>query len=87
VLDYSLGLIRVRFRYAVLGGGIGASPAIFLFVYLGTTVNNIASIMNGDVVLQDNDLVIGAIALTAVVGLVLLIVRIAGKTLKEELLQ
>jgi len=86
LLNYSLGLTRVSFRDAVLATALGSIPPVFLFVYLGTTVSNIAAIMSGDVSLQQNELIIGAIALTFVVGLILLIVRVAGKTLKKELL-
>lgn len=86
LLNYSLGLTQVKFREAVLGTALGSIPPVFLFVYLGTTVSNIAAIMRGEVTLQDNELIIGAVALLAVVGIILLIVRIAGKTLKEELL-
>lgn len=86
MLNYSLGLTNVSFRDYFLASTLGAIPPFFLFVYLGTTVNDIAAIINGDISLEGRELMIGAIALTAVVGLVLLIVRIAGKTLKEELL-
>ena len=86
LLNYSLGLTRVSFSNALLGTAIGSIPPLFLFVYLGTTVSNIAAIMSGDVKLEGQELVIGAIALAVVVGIILLIVRIAGITLKEELI-
>ena len=86
LLNYSLGLTRVRLAETVLATGIGSIPPIFLFVYLGTTVSNIAAIMNGDAALEGRELMIGAFAMAVVVSIILLIVRIAGKTLKEELL-
>jgi uncharacterized membrane protein YdjX (TVP38/TMEM64 family) len=86
LLNYSLGLTRVSFRNAVLGTALGSTPPVFLFVYLGTTVSNIAAIMSGEVKLEGQELVIGAVALAVVVGIILLIVRVAGKTLKEELI-
>ena len=58
----------------------------FLFVYLGTTVSDIAAIINGNVRLEGTEMLVGLTALLVVIGLVLLIVRVAGKTLKEELL-
>lgn len=85
-LNYSLGLTNVSFREYLLATSLGAIPPFFLFVYLGTTVNDIAAIINGDVSLDGNEIVIGSIALVAVISLVLMIVRIASKTLKEELL-
>ncbi len=86
LLNYSLGLTQVSYRNAVLGTALGSIPPIFLFVYLGTTVSNIAAIMAGDVKLEGQELIIGAIALAVVVSVITLIVRVAGKTLKEELL-
>lgn len=86
LLNYALGLTQVRFRDALLATAIGSAPALFLFVYLGTTVGDVASIVRGDIGLEGRELMISAIALGGVVGAVLLIVRIAGRTLKEELL-
>ena len=84
-LNYSLGLTSVSLRDYVLGTNIGSVPAFFLFVYLGTTVNDITAIINGDISLEGREMLIGITALLAVVFLVLLIVRIAGKVLKQEL--
>jgi uncharacterized membrane protein YdjX (TVP38/TMEM64 family) len=85
-LNYSLGLTSVSLRDYVLGTNIGGLPAFFLFVYLGTTVSDITAIINGDVSLEGRELLIGMTALFVIICLVLLIVRIAGKILKEELL-
>jgi len=84
-LNYSLGLTNVSLRDYVLATSIGGVPPFFLFVYLGTTVSDIAAIINGDVRLEGADMLIGLTALFVVIGLVLMIVRVAGKTLKEEL--
>jgi uncharacterized membrane protein YdjX (TVP38/TMEM64 family) len=86
LLNYSLGLTSVKFRDSLLATSLGAIPAFFLFVYLGTTVSNIAAIMSGDISLDQGEMITAVIALTVVVTVVLLIVRVAGKTLKEELL-
>ena len=56
-----------------------------MFVYLGTTVSDIAAIINGDVHLEGTELLLAIIALLVVICLVLMIVRVAGKILKEEL--
>jgi uncharacterized membrane protein YdjX (TVP38/TMEM64 family) len=84
-LNYSLGLTSVGFRDYALATGIGCIPPYFLLVYLGTTVSNIAAIISGDVKLEGAELLLGFGALAVVAGFVLLIMRIAGKTLKEEL--
>jgi uncharacterized membrane protein YdjX (TVP38/TMEM64 family) len=86
LLNYSLGLTQVSFRNAILGTALGSIPPVFLFVYLGTTVSNIAAIMSGDVQLEGQELIIAGIALAVVVSVITLIVRVAGKTLREELL-
>ena len=85
-LNYSLGLTKVSLRDYLLATNIGSVPPFFLFVYLGTTVNDIAAIINGDVRLEGTEMLVGLAALLVVIGLVLLIVRVAGKTLKVELL-
>lgn len=85
MLNYSLGLTSVSLRDYALATAIGSIPAFFLFVYLGTTVSDIAAVINGDIHLEGTELLIAIAALTAVTGLVLLIVRIAGKVLREEL--
>jgi len=85
-LNYSLGLTNVSFRDYLFATNIGSVPTFFLFVYLGTTVSNIAAIVNGDISLEGTELVIAVLALATVAGLVLLIVRVAGRILKEELI-
>jgi len=85
-LNYSLGLTSVSPRDYLLATNLGGIPSFFLFVYLGTTVSDIAAIINGNVRLEGTEMLLGLTALLVVVSLVLLIVRIAGKTLKEELL-
>jgi len=85
-LNYSLGLTSVSTKDYLLATNIGGIPPFFLFVYLGTTVSDIAAIINGNVRLEGTEMLVGLTALLAVISLVLLIVRVAGKTLKEELL-
>lgn len=84
-LNYTLGLTAVRFRDYVIGSNLGMLPPYFLFVYLGTTVSNVTAFLNGTVALQDEDLLIGAVALVAILAVVALIVRTATRTLKAEL--
>ena len=84
-LNYTLGLTAVRFRDYVVGSNLGMLPPYFLFVYLGTTVSNVTAFLNGTVALQDEDLLIGAVALVAILTVVALIVRTATRTLKAEL--
>jgi uncharacterized membrane protein YdjX (TVP38/TMEM64 family) len=84
-LNYTLGLTRVSLRDYALATNIGSIPPLFLFVYLGTTVSDVTAIINGDVRLEGAEMLVGVTALLAVTAIVLLIVRIAGKVLREEL--
>jgi uncharacterized membrane protein YdjX (TVP38/TMEM64 family) len=44
VLNYALGLTRVRIDHYVLGSFVGMLPATFLYVYLGSLVTTAASL-------------------------------------------
>jgi uncharacterized membrane protein YdjX (TVP38/TMEM64 family) len=85
-LNYSHGLTGVSLKDYLAATAIGAIPPVFLFTYLGTTVSDIAAIINGEVRLEGADMLIGLGALAIVVGIVLVIVRVAGKILREELI-
>jgi uncharacterized membrane protein YdjX (TVP38/TMEM64 family) len=84
-LNYMLGLTGVRFRDYLAGTMIGMIPPLFLFVFLGTTAGNISAIMQGEVSLEPDQLLIVILAAVAVVILVGLIIRMAGRVLREEL--
>jgi len=84
-LNYTLGLTGVRFRDYLAGTMIGMIPPLFLFVFLGTTAGNISAIMRGEVSLDSIQLLIVILAAVAVVILVGLIIRMAGRVLKEEM--
>lgn len=84
-LNYSLGLTGVRFRDYLIGTNIGMLPPYFLFVYLGTTVSDVAAIMSGNISLERNEILAGIIALIAVLLIVGLIVRASARVLREEL--
>ena len=86
-LNYTLGLTGVRFRDYLAGSNIGMLPPYFLFVYLGTTVSNVASILDGSISLERGEIVAGTMALAAILLIVALIVRTAARTLKSELAQ
>jgi uncharacterized membrane protein YdjX (TVP38/TMEM64 family) len=47
VLNYALGLSRVRLRDYVFASWIGMLPATTLYVYLGSSVKNIADLLQG----------------------------------------
>lgn len=84
-LNYTLGLTSVSLRDYVSGSNLGMLPPYFLFVYLGTTVSNLTAFLNGSVDLERNEIVVGAVALGAILLAVTLIIRTAARTLKAEL--
>lgn len=47
LLNYALGLTRVRLRDYILGSFFGMLPGTFLYVYLGSSVANVAALASG----------------------------------------
>jgi len=83
--NYSLGLTNVSLKDYMLGTNIGMTPPIFLFVYLGTTVSDIAAIVNGELSLDRNEWVFGILGLTTVIAIIAFIMHKAAAVLREEL--
>ena len=48
LLNYALGLTRVRLRDYVLGSFFGMLPGTFLYVYIGSLVTNASQLMSGN---------------------------------------
>jgi len=84
-LNYTLGLTKVSLKDYLLGTNIGMILPFFLFVYLGTTVSDLASVMSGDLSLERHELGFAILALIAVITIITLIIRKAAVVLKEEL--
>jgi uncharacterized membrane protein YdjX (TVP38/TMEM64 family) len=84
-LNYALGLTNVSLKDYLLGTNIGMILPFFLFVYLGTTVSDFASVMSGDVSFERHELALGIVALLAVISIIVLIIRKATVILREEL--
>lgn len=85
VMNYTLGLTGVGFRAYLLGTNLGMIPPMFLFVYLGSSAGDLAAILSGQVHLDRNEMLAGAAALAAVIVIAALIIRSAGRVLREEL--
>ncbi len=49
LLNYAFGLTKVRFRDYVLASWIGMLPGTVMYVYLGSTVKELADIAAGNV--------------------------------------
>jgi uncharacterized membrane protein YdjX (TVP38/TMEM64 family) len=86
VLNYALGLSRVRLRDYILASWIGMLPATTLYVYLGSSVRNISDLLQGKVPsagLWPQVLFWGG--LVAAGGLVYILTRIARQALQAEM--
>ncbi len=86
MLNYALGLTRVRLRDYVLGSWIGMLPATILYVYLGSVAQDAATLLRGRVPAAGpwgRALLWGGLLATAI--LVLWISRVARRALESEL--
>jgi uncharacterized membrane protein YdjX (TVP38/TMEM64 family) len=87
LLNYALGLTRVRLRDFVLASFLGMLPATFLYVYLGSSVASLAALASGKATvtggLWQHLLFWGGLAATALV--VVLVTRTARQALNQSL--
>jgi len=82
-LNYAFGLTKVRFRDYFLASWIGMLPGTVLYVYLGTTVRNLADLLTGNIEYTPAQTVLfwGGLAVTVVVTV--LITRAARQALRQ----
>ena len=86
LLNYALGLTRVRLRDYVLASFLGMLPGTFLYVYLGSSVANVAALTSGKATSGgpwQHVLFWGGLAATALV--VVLVTRTARQALNRSL--
>jgi uncharacterized membrane protein YdjX (TVP38/TMEM64 family) len=86
VLNYALGLTRVRLRDYVLGSAIGMFPGTALYVYLGSLVRDLA-LTDGAARESSAHLVLSVIGVIATAAATVVIARIARRALSAELAQ
>ena len=85
VLNYALGLTSVSLRDYVLGSFIGMLPGTFLYVYLGSLVNDVAALSSGTTAAGPARQVLSLVGLAATVIVTIVITRIARRALAGEL--
>lgn len=88
LLNYALGLTRVRLRDYILGSFLGMLPGTFLYVYLGSSVANLASLASHKTAsggVAEHLLFWGGLAATILV--VVLVTRTARQVLDRSLQQ
>jgi uncharacterized membrane protein YdjX (TVP38/TMEM64 family) len=86
LLNYALGLTRVRLRDFVLASFLGMLPGTFLYVYLGSSVANLAALASGRATgggTWEHLLFWGGLAATLLV--VVLVTRTARQALNRSL--
>jgi uncharacterized membrane protein YdjX (TVP38/TMEM64 family) len=88
ILNYTLGLTRVRLRDFVLGSWIGMLPGTVLYVYIGSLITSASKFANGT---RPSSGVAGhallVVGLVATVAVTVVFTRIARKALKYALNQ
>ena len=86
ILNYSLGLTRVRIRDNLLASALGILPGTFLYVYLGTLVTDLAALSAGE---KPDSGIVGTIAfwggLLATLAVTVIITRAARAKLREHI--
>lgn len=82
LLNYALGLTRVRFR-DYLAGSVGMVPAAFAYVYSGTVAREAALVLSGAAQPSPAEHALLVAGLAATVVVVVLLVRAARRALGE----
>jgi len=86
LLNYGLGLTRVRFGSYFIASWIGMLPGTFMYVYLGSLAGSIASLVSGtDGVRTTSHWAFYGLGLIATIVLTVLVTRIARKALLSQL--
>ena len=85
LLNYALGLTRIRLRDYVMASWIGMFPATVLYVYLGSVLHGVSDLLQGHLGSEKWGAVLFWGGLAAAIILVVYISRIARKALQEEL--
>jgi uncharacterized membrane protein YdjX (TVP38/TMEM64 family) len=85
LLNYAFGLTKVRFRDYVLASWIGMLPGTVMYVYLGSTVKELADIAAGNVEGEGGParLVLFFVGLAATVVVTVYVTRLARRALRQ----
>jgi uncharacterized membrane protein YdjX (TVP38/TMEM64 family) len=85
VLNYALGLTRVRLRDYALGSFLGMLPVTVLYVYIGSLAGQLASLARGTTAGGPIGHAVSAIGLAATVAVTLYATRLARRALDAAL--
>ncbi len=84
LLNYALGLTRVRAGHYVLASFIGMIPGTLLFAYLGSTVTNLAELASGAATEDPSAQYLYWGGLAATLAVTVLVTRIATRALRQS---
>jgi uncharacterized membrane protein YdjX (TVP38/TMEM64 family) len=82
-LNYAFGLTKIRFRDYVLACWIGMLPGTVMFVYLGSTVKELADVAAGNVEGGPTRLVLFFVGLAATIAVTVYVTRLARRALRQ----
>ncbi|HEV2960307.1 MAG TPA: TVP38/TMEM64 family protein [Candidatus Angelobacter sp.] len=85
LLNYALGLTRIRLRDYVVASFLGMFPATVLYVYFGSVLHSVSDLSQGHLGRGKWGAILFWAGLAAAVVLVVYIGRIARKALQEEI--
>ena len=85
ILNYTLGLTRVRRRDYVIGSAVGMLPGTFLYVYLGSLVVDVASLSGPSDQASAARRILSVAGFAATVLVTVYVTRIARRALAKEL--
>lgn len=84
VLNYSLGLTRVRLRQYVLASFLGMLPATALYAYIGSVAYSVAELLSGKREATPAESILYWFGLVATVVVAVLLTRMGRHALGEE---
>ena len=85
VLNYALGMTRVRLRDYALGSFLGMLPITVLYVYIGSLAGQLASLARGTAQAGPLGHVVSALGLAATVAVTVYVTRLARRALDSAL--
>ena len=83
LLNYAFGLTKVRFRDYVLASWVGMLPGTVMYVYLGSTVKELADVATGNVEGGPARSVLFFVGLAATVVVTVYVTRLARRALRQ----
>jgi uncharacterized membrane protein YdjX (TVP38/TMEM64 family) len=85
LLNYAFGLTRVRFWVYVLASWLGMIPGTVMYVYLGSTANDLTQLFAGREEVTFGQQVLKLVGLIATITVTILVTRIARKSFGHTL--